>query len=155
MFAVEEKPTDKNCHAFRLGYELHLILGVIMHSPRSNLLIFYVESPQKSEAFYTQFLNIKPVHRSQTFVLFNLTPGNKLGLWSKDDVSPAADSASECMELALELPTRDAVEQSYQLFLSQGTPIKQPPTELSFGYAFTVCDPDGHRLRFYHLENQV
>ena len=120
----------------------------------SSSTIFYVENPLTSQDFYANLFMIEPKFTSETFVLFELLDGHKLGFWSKETAVPTPKNVSECMEFGLELPTRAAVDEYYETFNSNGTIIRQPPTELDFGYALTVLDPDGYRLRFYCLENQ-
>ncbi len=53
------------------------------HSPRRrNLVIFCVEKPQTSAAFYSALLQRPPVESTPTFALFVLGSPAKLGLWS-------------------------------------------------------------------------
>jgi hypothetical protein len=54
-----------------------------------------------------------PDEASPTFVMFALSSGIKLGLWSRDDVAPAADGAAGSAELALTLPDADAVRAAH------------------------------------------
>ena len=42
-----------------------------------------------------------------------------------------------------------ALRALHDRLIAQGAAVIQPPTEMGFGLAFTVLDPDGHRLRPY------
>ncbi|MFY3005966.1 drug:proton antiporter, partial [Achromobacter xylosoxidans] len=55
-----------------------------------NFVIFYVDKPEASAAFYSALLNRPPVESSPTFALFALDSGLMLGLWSRHTVEPAA-----------------------------------------------------------------
>jgi predicted lactoylglutathione lyase len=116
------------------------------------MTIFYVDNPKKSKAFYHKLFNSEPVLESDTFVLFELSKGNKFGLWSKHTVTPDANEVSECVEFAIELSSRDEVDAIFNELRDDEVTICQSARTLDFGYALTALDPDGHRLRFYHLE---
>lgn len=58
-----------------------------------NFVILYVDSPEKSGAFYASLLGRQPVEASPTFAMFVLDNGFKLGLWSRHTVEPAAAAA--------------------------------------------------------------
>ncbi|GAB3119060.1 VOC family protein [Novispirillum itersonii subsp. nipponicum] len=121
--------------------------------PSQTYLLFYVESPVASAAFYTQALSRQPVEVSPTFALFILDDGTKVGLWSRHTVEPAArpvpDLLSGGSELALTLPSRAALEDCHTAWQAAGVPIAQAPVALDFGYTFVGLDPDGHRLRMF------
>ncbi|TIX36802.1 MAG: drug:proton antiporter, partial [Mesorhizobium sp.] len=68
-----------------------------MNTP--NFVILYVESPERSGAFYAALLGRQPVEASPTFVLFVLDGGFKLGLWSRHTVEPAAAAAGGGAEI--------------------------------------------------------
>lgn len=116
-------------------------------------LLFYVENPVASAAFYAQILSRPPVEVSPTFSLFVLEDGTKLGLWSRHTVEPVARPLPEILsggaELALTLPTRAALDACYGAWQAAGVPMAQDPVALDFGYTFVGLDPDGHRLRMF------
>src|SRR5260370_40642429 len=59
-----------------------------------NFVILYVKDPSASAAFYADVLGRTPVEASPTFVMFALSSGIMLGLWSRDNVAPAAHAAA-------------------------------------------------------------
>jgi hypothetical protein len=83
------------------------------------------------------------IEASPTFAMFALSSGIKLGLWSRDEVAPAADGAVGSAELALTLPDAEAVRAAHCRKLK----IAQPPTAIDFGLTFVALDPDGHPPR--------
>ena len=72
-----------------------------MNTP--NFVILYVDSPERSGAFYGALLERQPVETSPTFVLFVLDNGFKLGLWSRHTVEPSAAAAGGGAELVFAL----------------------------------------------------
>lgn len=81
--------------------------------------------------------------------MFRLDSGLMLGLWSKENVTPAVDAVSGGSELAFTLAQPQEVEEYYQRWLALGLPILQTPVQMCFGYTFVARDPDGHRLRVF------
>jgi len=118
-----------------------------------NLFILYVTDPLKSAAFYEKILGIPPIELSETFSLFLLSSGLKLGFWSKKDVEPMATMRGGGGEICFSLPSRDAVLECFQRWSNEGISIVQPLTEMDFGFTFTALDPDQHRLRVCVVEN--
>ena len=60
-----------------------------------NFILLYVDSPTASATFYTELLGHPPVEASPTFVMFALSSGVMLGLWSRHTVEPAATAGVE------------------------------------------------------------
>jgi len=114
-----------------------------------NFVILYVDSPQKSGAFYAALLRRDPVESAPTFVLFVLDKGFKLGLWSRHTVEPAAAAAGGGGELVLAVENAAAVDATHVDWQRRGLQILQTPTDLDFGRTFVALDPDNHRLRVY------
>ncbi|WP_116792571.1 VOC family protein [Achromobacter dolens] len=114
-----------------------------------NFVIFYVDKPEASAAFYSALLNRPPVESSPTFALFALDSGLMLGLWSRHTVEPAAAGRGGCTELAFTVPDADALNQRHLDWSLRGLPILQAPTNMDFGRTFVALDPDGHRLRVF------
>ena len=120
-----------------------------MNTP--NFVILYVDSPERSGAFYGALLGRQPVEASPTFVLFVLDGGFKLGLWSRHTVEPAAAAAGGGAELVFALDMPDAVDATHENWAGRGLNILQRPTDMDFGRTFVALDPDNHRLRVYWL----
>lgn len=114
-----------------------------------NFVIFYVDKPEASAAFYSALLNRPPVESSPTFALFALDSGLMLGLWSRHTVEPAAAGRGGCTELAFTVPDADALNRRHLDWSLRGLPILQAPTNMDFGRTFVALDPDGHRLRVF------
>lgn len=115
-----------------------------------NYLLLPVIEPQRSKPLYTQLLEQQPVQDSETFVLFSLLSGLRVGLWAKTDMRPEA-GAPGGMDIAFSEPNHDAVNRTYERWAELGLEIIQKPTEMAFGFTFTARDPDGHRLRVFTL----
>lgn len=115
----------------------------------TNYVLFYVEKPQASAAFYSALLQREPVENSPTFALFVLDSGLKLGLWSRYTVEPAAAGRGGASELAFAVADVDVVNQRHREWSLRGLPILQAPTDMEFGRTFVALDPDGHRLRVF------
>ncbi|MFZ6749987.1 drug:proton antiporter [Undibacterium sp. Ren11W] len=114
-----------------------------------NYILWYVNSPEVSAAFYAGLLEHDPVEASPGFALFVLQSGVKLGLWARDDVAPAVSAQPGCGELAFAVADHAAVEHMHTDWQSRGLRIAQAPCALNFGYTFVALDPDGHRLRVF------
>lgn len=115
----------------------------------THYVLFYVEKPQASAAFYSALLQRAPVENSPTFALFVLDSGLKLGLWSRYTVEPAAAGRGGASELAFCVADADALNQRHQEWSLRGLAILQAPTDMDFGRTFVALDPDGHRLRVF------
>ncbi|MDA8248932.1 MAG: VOC family protein [Rhodospirillales bacterium] len=114
--------------------------------PSLSLLIFYVDDPVASAAFYADLLGQSPVEASPTFAMFALTSGVRLGMWSRRTVAPAATAAGGGAELAFTAEDVDAIHADWA---ARGLVIAQTPTDMEFGRTFVALDPDGHRLRVF------
>jgi predicted enzyme related to lactoylglutathione lyase len=114
-----------------------------------NVFILYVDNPRASAAFYARLLDKPAVETSDTFALFALESGAKLGLWSRHTVEPAAAATGGGGEISFALRDRDAVQALHKTWIQRGLAVLQPPTEMDFGYTFVALDPDNHRLRVY------
>lgn len=111
--------------------------------------LLYVEDPQKSAEFYEKLLHAKPVEVSPGFAMFALTAPTMLGLWRRADVLPKVTAPVGSNELGFHVESKDMVEQFFQAAKMIGAAVLQEPTQMDFGYTFTVADPDGHRLRVF------
>jgi catechol 2,3-dioxygenase-like lactoylglutathione lyase family enzyme len=118
--------------------------------PIPNYLLVAVQNPRRSAALYDQLLGRQPVENSETFVLYVLPNGLKLGLWQASSMEPKPAPAGG-VEVAFGLESRDAVLRTYDEWTKLGLRVVQEPCDLDFGFTFVVEDPDGHRLRPFVL----
>ena len=114
-----------------------------------NFVILYVDSPEKSAAFYASLLGRQPVEASATFAMFVFDNGFKLGLWSRHTAEPAAAGAGGGGELVLAVDNAAAVDATHVDWSTRGLNIQLAPTDMDFGRTFVALDPDNHRLRVY------
>ena len=121
--------------------------------PTPNFFILYVDSPLASADFYAGILGREPVDKAPTFCLFVLEDGVKLGLWSRHTVEPATQTTGGGGEVCFPLESDAAVDALHTAWAAKGLPILQAPTDLDFGHTFVALDPDGHRLRAFHLHD--
>jgi len=119
-----------------------------MTSPSYALLA--VADPRNSANIYNRLLGLKPVELSDTFALYVLPTGWKLGLWKKDGMEPAP-LAPGGSELGFPLAERSDVDRLHADWKTLGLAIVQSPMDLDFGYTFVAADSDGHRLRVFAL----
>lgn len=115
-----------------------------------NYLLLSVRSPRESAALYARLLGREPVESADTFVLFVLPTGLKVGLWASGEVAPTP-RAPGGVELSFSEPSREAVLRTYDEWKALGLRVVQEPTDMDFGFTFVVEDPDGHRLRPFVL----
>ncbi|MCF8482816.1 MAG: VOC family protein [Rhodospirillum sp.] len=115
--------------------------------PFPNYTILYVADPRVSARFYADILDLEPVESSDTFALFNLPNGHKLGLWSRHTVAPGTDVTGGGCELAFSLDGADTLDALHATWAKKGIPLPMAPTDMDFGRSFLALDPDGHRLR--------
>jgi predicted enzyme related to lactoylglutathione lyase len=115
----------------------------------STFLILHVDSPYASAVFYSALLERQPVQASPTFVLFAVSTGLMLGLWSRHTVLPAAADTVGGSEIAFAVDGPAAVDAVHAAWRAAGLPILQAPADMDFGRSFVATDPDGHRLRVF------
>ena len=111
--------------------------------------LLYVENPLKSAEFYEQLLRKKPSDASPGFAMFMLTPPTMLGLWKRADVLPKVTAPSGCNEIGFEVQSNAIVDEFFVAAKKIGAAVLQEPTQMDFGYTFTIADLDGHRLRVF------
>ena len=114
-----------------------------------HFLIFHVDSPAASAAWYAELLERRPIQASPTFVLFALSSGLMFGLWSRHEVVPPAAPTIGGAELAIAVEDPGAVDAIHATWGGRGLMILQAPTDMDFGRSFVAADPDGHRLRVF------
>lgn len=116
-----------------------------MNSP--NLILLYVQDPQRSCVFYEQLLGIKAQAAFPTYVSFLLDNGLALGLWSTSARDYKSGGSGNRSEVAFLVETETQVEALHQQWAAWGVCIEQPLHDAVFGRTFVALDPDGHRLR--------
>lgn len=120
-----------------------------------NMLVFYVESMQRSLEFYEELLSAKPVEQSNEFSMFALPSGLLLGLWLKSTVEPAASFTGQGHELLFSFDTMAQLDKIYREMKLKEFAIEQELVLLDFGYTFVLNDPDNHRVRFFTEQIQT
>lgn len=111
-------------------------------------VLLFVANPQKSSLFYQELFELKPIEESPTFVMFALKNGVMLGLWSKYTAEPGIEASAGALEICF---PADDVDALYESWGKKHVTVAQKPTDMDFGRTFVVLDPDGHRIRIYHL----
>ena len=114
-----------------------------------HFVLLYVDKPQKSADFYARLLDRPPLGSSPNFVMFELAPDLRLGLWARRDVEPAPRGAAAAGELAMAVGSNEEVEALCADQRRKGVTILQEPVTMDFGRTFLAADPDGHRLRVF------
>lgn len=112
-----------------------------------NLILLYVEDPEKSAAFYTRLLGGEPVAAFPNYVAYALENGLNLGLWSTKAANFVSSGSGHRMEVAFMVKDDGEVERLYTEWRKAGVPIEQELMTAVFGRTFVALDPDGHRLR--------
>lgn len=120
-----------------------------MFTPSLGFVLLFVANPQRSAHFYQEIFGITPIEESPTFVLLAFKNGVMLGLWSKYTAEPRVESPAGALELCFPADNVDAV---YEDWGKKNVTIAQKPTDMDFGRAFVLLDPDGHRIRIYRLK---
>lgn len=119
-----------------------------MFTANLGFVLLFVANPQASSLFYEELLGMQPIEESPTFVLFALSNGVMLGLWSKYTAEPRVEAPPGGIEVCF--PTSD-VDALYETWSKKHLTVAQKPTDMDFGRTFVVLDPDGHRIRVYKL----
>lgn len=116
-------------------------------------ILLAVKNPRETAKLYTRILGREPVETSDTFVLFVLPNGFKIGLWIASEVQPAP-KAPGGVEISFSEPSREAVRKTCEEWKKLGLRVIQEPTDMDFGFTFVAEDPDGHRLRPFVLADR-
>jgi catechol 2,3-dioxygenase-like lactoylglutathione lyase family enzyme len=119
-----------------------------MINPQLGFILLFVANPLKSAEFYKAILGLKSIEESPTFVLFPLTNGVLLGLWSRFTAEPRVEFPAGAMDICFPVENVDAI---YDYLGKKAVTILQKPTDMDFGRTFVFADPDGHRIRIYAL----
>ena len=116
-------------------------------------ILLSVADVPTSRDFYHDLLGYRPIEDSQTFCLFVLENGMKLGLWDERGMTPPIQGTGG-FEFGIPVDSEDEVDRVAADWLARGISIIQPPVTMDFGRTFTALDPDGHRLRVLHPGTQ-
>jgi hypothetical protein len=114
-----------------------------------NFVIFYVDNPTVSAAFYADLLTLQPVESAPTFVSFCLNTGLMLGLRSKHADELAVQGSSGGAELGIKATDEDHLYTLHADWKKRGLVIIQPPIAAHWGLSFVAVDPDNYRLRVF------
>ncbi|WP_377296167.1 VOC family protein [Rhizobium sp. SGZ-381] len=117
----------------------------------ANFVLLHVADLAASAAFYHRLFDHRPVEHSSTFAMFVMPGGFRLGLWKADCVSPKTSGDSGASEIVFTCDEDAEVEAVHADWRGKGVTILQSPETMDFGHTFTAEDPDGHRLRVYHV----
>lgn len=112
-----------------------------------NLLLFYVQDPLVSAAFYEKIFQIKPAASYPTYVAFSFESGFTFSLWSLQAENFASGGKGHRSELAFMVPNEKEVRELYNKWEKLGVKIEQDLHEATFGLTFVALDPDNHRIR--------
>lgn len=112
-----------------------------------NLILFYVNDPLKSAAFYENIFSIKPVAAFPTYVAFTFENGLTFSLWSTTAKDFVSGGTGHRAELSFMVPDESTVRDLRAAWGSFGVTIEQDLHEAVFGLTFVAVDPDGHRIR--------
>ena len=112
-----------------------------------NQLLFYVEDPLKSAAFYENIFSMKPAAAFPTYVAFVCDNGFMFSLWSTTAKDFVSGGTGHRAELSFMVPDEAQVKELCKIWGSLGVTIEQDLHEAVFGLTFVALDPDGHRIR--------
>jgi len=112
-----------------------------------NLIILYVEDPERSREFYENLLGRPALPGYPSYQCFEMDGGMFLGLWSTSARDFLSSGSGHRSELAFQVTTAEEVDQLYTSWLEKGVTMEQEPKMAVFGKTFVALDPDGHRLR--------
>jgi predicted enzyme related to lactoylglutathione lyase len=114
-----------------------------------HFVLLYVDEPRASADFYARLLDRQPLDSAPNFVMFELAPDLRLGLWARRDVEPKPRGEADIGELAMAVGSKAEVEALSADWKRKGATILQEPVVKDFGLTFLAADPDGHRLRVF------
>lgn len=112
-----------------------------------NLILLYVENPDKSAAFYKDIFGVAPVAVFPTYVAFEFGSGLTFALWSTSARNFVSGGTGHRSEIAFMVPDDQSVRMLHDRWQTAGVTIEQPLHEAVFGSTFVATDPDGHRIR--------
>ena len=132
-----------------------------MHSSGVHHVDLVVSSVERSLPFYRDLLGPLGYHRisevegerGETIWYFS-GPGSSLGLRQAQSLGGLDRYRIGLHHVALEAPSRAAVDERHAWLVSAGTEVESPPREYSYSpgyYAVFFYDPDGIKLEIVHV----
>ena len=112
-----------------------------------NLLIFYVEDPLVSAAFYEKIFRIKPEASYPTYVAFSFEKRFTFSLWSKHAKNFVSGGEGHRSELSFMVENEEEVRKLRKIWGQLNVEIEQELHVAVFGLTFVALDPDNHRIR--------
>lgn len=118
--------------------------------PRLNIVTLGVKDLQKSQEFYQTALAWKPTKDSDDKIVFFHQGGIVLGLYRLEELAKDAQispqkSGFSGVTLAINMDTKEAVDELYKLVIAQGGKSLVEPRETFWGgYDCYFADPDGN-----------
>jgi predicted enzyme related to lactoylglutathione lyase len=112
-----------------------------------NLVLLYVEDPQRSSAFYEKLFGVPPTATFPTYVAFAFETGLAVGLWSTQAKNFVSTGPGHRSEIAFMVADDQRVRDVHERWARSGVAIEQPLHGAVFGLTFVAIDPDGHRIR--------
>ncbi len=123
---------------------------------RISLVTLGVDDLERATAFYESLGWRRSASSVEGSIVFIQTSGPVLALFGwealADDADvPAAGEGFRRVTLALNVGSRDEVDDVFAAFVAAGaTPTKQPHAAFWGGYTSYVADPDGHLWEIAH-----
>lgn len=112
-----------------------------------SVTVLYVADPTVAAPFYADILGHAPQEKSPNFVAFAMGGGAVLGLWRRDQVTPAVAPEHQGGEIVMMVGDNATVDATHDSWRKRGIAIAQKPTAMEFAYNFVGLGPDGHRIR--------
>jgi hypothetical protein len=97
-----------------------------------NLIIFYVESPEKSALFYSGLFDHTPEAVYPTYAAFKFENGLNFGLWSVNANDFVSGGIGHRSEISFMVADPDIVQEIYDRWKNAGVTIEQPLHEAVF-----------------------
>lgn len=113
----------------------------------------FVADIARSRSLYDQLLGAAPLMTTPTYVLYDLG-AVKFALWARAGVAPPADAAGGGAEYAFAHASAAEVDARFEAWRALDVSVLAEPGPVDFGYAFTLADPDGHRLCAFHMDRR-
>ncbi|NBJ13005.1 VOC family protein [Microvirga arsenatis] len=112
-----------------------------------NLILLYVDNPERSAAFYERLFAAPPAAVLPTYVAFEFENGLTFSLWSTSAKNFVSGGSGHRSEIAFMVPEDQMVRELHERWRQDGVTLEQPLHEAVFGLTFVAVDPDGHRIR--------
>src|SRR5215510_2966157 len=112
------------------------------------IAILYVRDLETAKRFYTEKLGLSIVEAQSgpTFVILGMSGGALLALQDAATEKATTPGPAGGTLIGLVVDDVDAVWRALQ---SKGVRMLNQPTDLPFGRAFDLLDPEGHHLNIY------